>query len=535
DACDAATGRLRSLAGEVDATQAPLIAIDTELTALADDLGKARGALLDALDEAKLVPATVSEDGTEVTYTGPALDKERTKVVQSRMMEVLDAIDDAVQRAHKADQAAAKRLAKLVPGYDPKTQGNGYVPEGDLPAPGTDPKKVNAWWDGLSPAEQQYLIHRHPDRIGRLDGVPVMYRDQANRVRLARERDKAEARRRKVRARLEELETIMRDGDSSAATRAAREAARLMREREVLDKNLRGIKAIEGRLYDAPTKPRAYLIGFEPGTVEDRGHDGVDDSDGRAIIAIGNPDTADHVATFVPGTGNDLGNVNGQVEYADKMALDAGRAAPDEDTAVIMWLGYDAPDDPFVNSPAEHYAEAATDDLRRFQDGLRATHEGAPSHNTVIGHSYGATVIGYAASGDVNHDGRPDGVNADELVFVGSPGVGVDRAYELGGVSPDHVWATRAEHDIIRRVPDVWFGTDPSDQDFGGHPFDSGPGNPDDETGTHSRYWEDEKARDGMAGIITGNYDRVPGYTPTTPPDGPTPAPSPRPAPTAPR
>lgn len=112
---------------------------------------------------------------------------------------------------------------------------------------------------------------------------------------------------------------------------------------------------------------------------------------------------------------------------------------------------------------------------------------------------------------------------------MGSPGVGVATAAELG-IDPHHVWATRADNDIIRRVPDGWFGNDPTDPDFGGQTFHSNPGET--EMRAHSGYWKDEEALDGMAEIITGTHEdgmHAPGLEP--PPPGPVPAPAPAPAP----
>ncbi|HEY2763441.1 MAG TPA: alpha/beta hydrolase [Pseudonocardiaceae bacterium] len=76
-----------------------------------------------------------------------------------------------------------------------------------------------------------------------------------------------------------------------------------------------------------------------------------------------------------------------------------------------------------------------------FQDGLRATHQGPPSHNTVLGHSYGSTVVGYAA--------RDHRIVADDVIFVGSPGVGVEHATDLH-LPPSHVWSSHAANDLVR-------------------------------------------------------------------------------------
>lgn len=534
DAYQAAAGQLGSYAGTLDDAQAPLRTIDTVLDGLADDLRKAQGMVEDALDAARLIPATVSQDGESITYTGDEkLDKERKISAGRQMRKILDDIDAAIELATRADQSAAAELAKLRPGYDPTNPGKGYVPKGEIPPPGSPPAKVRAWWASLSPEEQQYLIHEHPERIGWLDGVPISARDQANRVRLAYEHEKADARKTRLTDRKRQLEAELAtyEGYGSVENNAKSnkiqaELDKVKAELGVVDRNLKGIDAIEDRLYNHPDKPRAYLIGFEPGTVDLDGN-GKPDDDGKAIVAIGNPDTADHVATYVPGTGADLDGIGTDIGRADDMAFDAGRMAPGEETSVIMWLGYDAPDDAAKDAWSADYAEDAAGDLRRFQEGLRATHEGGPSHNTVVGHSYGTTVIGHTAAGD-------GGISADDLVFVASPGVGVDHAGSLG-VSPDHVWSTTAEYDAINDVAG-WHGRDPSGTSFGGNVFDSAPGDPDDRRGTHSDYWDrGNGSRTGMAGIITGNHEVVPGYTPPAPPSGPTPTPAPRPAPTPPR
>jgi pimeloyl-ACP methyl ester carboxylesterase len=189
------------------------------------------------------------------------------------------------------------------------------------------------------------------------------------------------------------------------------------------------------------------------------------------------------------------------------MAGDAGKAAPDERTAAVMWLGYDAPD-AIPAAVGDGSAGGAVADLSRFQTGLRTTHEGPASHHTVLGHSYGSTAIGHTA--------LRSGVDADALIFVGSPGVDADHAGDLtgdvAGVPPGQVWATRAEHDIIRRVPEWnWLhGTDPTRGDFGARVFTSDSGDPGNEFATHSAYWDpDNAARRNIAYIVTGQGGQV--------------------------
>ena len=84
--------------------------------------------------------------------------------------------------------------------------------------------------------------------------------------------------------------------------------------------------------------------------------------------------------------------------------------------------------------------------LDRFQDGLRATHEGLPSRNTVIGHSYGSTTVGHALR---------DGLAVDKAVLLASPGTGANSVsdFRLDGVDPSEygtrVYASVAPDDFI--------------------------------------------------------------------------------------
>jgi len=243
------------------------------------------------------------------------------------------------------------------------------------------------------------------------------------------------------------------------------------------------LRALRARLADADA-PRAYLLAFDAS------------GDGRAVVAIRDPDHTGNVLTYVPGTGANVGDLGKGVllPAADRLAAAAGPS-----TAVVLWLGYDAPDNPVVASYPS-YARHAEGALDRFQDGLRATHDGARAHQAVLGHSYGSTVVGFTA--------RDRGLDADDVIFVGSPGAGVAHAGDLG-VPAGHVWASTARYDPIRLTtaghgivdstvevlrppsgPDLWFGTDPTRTDFGGEVFRSAPGSPLRPVATHDGYFD---------------------------------------------
>jgi hypothetical protein len=280
---------------------------------------------------------------------------------------------------------------------------------------------------------------------------------------------------------------------------------------QVRDK-LRGIEKLERRLAEQPNGLPAFLLGFSG------------EGNGRVIVALGNPDTADNVVTYVPGTGARLGAMRSELPRAEAMAYDANSQYPGESTSVVLWMDYDAPQD--ISSAAfDHYAEDGAPALRSFQQGLDVAHTRGGAHNTVVGHSYGTVLVGEAARG-----GQLD---AENYVLMASPGVNADSVYDLG-VPPDRVYASTAPGDLIRRTPGFVHGPQPIDPGWGARTFDSSDGG---EGEPHSNYWNPgNPARDNIAAIVTGNGDRVAPRLPPPPAQtGPVPVPSPGPAPGPPR
>ncbi|MGH4020427.1 MAG: alpha/beta hydrolase [Pseudonocardiaceae bacterium] len=246
---------------------------------------------------------------------------------------------------------------------------------------------------------------------------------------------------------------------------------------------------IEARL-NAPVstgQQQAFLLDFDASS-----------PNGQAVVAAGNPDTADNVVTTVPGTGSRLGEIGGHLDRSDKLVDSAHAADRFVSTAAITWIGYEAPQD-LLAAAESRYADNATRDLDQFQDGLRTSHEGPPSRNTVLGHSYGSTVVGHTA-----HD---EGLNADGVIFIGSPGVGVDHASKLG-IPPEEVWSSTAENDVIRMGRWAVRGQDPDNPDFGGRTFTSDPGKEDwyGYSGkAHSQYWDvGSSSLQNMGKIVVG-------------------------------
>ncbi|TCO52372.1 alpha/beta hydrolase [Actinocrispum wychmicini] len=376
-------------------------------------------------------------------------------------------IQSLLRQATAADEEAAAALRGLTAeasGLAPAADDSTLLAGATAVPTNASPADVKKWWDSLTPQQQESLLFMHGDTIGSLDGIPAQVRDRANRALLAEEK-----------ANLVE----QRDRHPSDA----------------LNGKIHGLEAIEHRLTVTPSAehPQPFLLKVST------------DGTGRAIVAMGNPDTAANVATYVPGTGAALAKINGDLDRSDRMAMSALKAGSPS-TSVITWLGYEAPHNIVPDAAEDKWADNGKGALNRFQDGLRATHSGSPSHNTVIGHSYGTTLVGHAA--------RDGSLNANEVVFVASPGVGVTHAKDLHltGVTDvsQHVHSTVARHDPIQLAAGI-HGPSPTGLSFGGTTFKSDPGaaGPWYELGwnaaVHSQYWDPGNAAlVNMGNVIAG-------------------------------
>lgn len=443
---------------------------------LVDALEAARRRLQDAHDLVAGTDLTIEPDGTVTTpsVSHPVEAEQNARLAQ----QVRAIIDDAVRMANEADDKATDEITATALLADERAIPNDG---GDTPA------EVKQWWDSLTDAEKEAFIQQHPKEIGNLDGIPAIARDKANMIAL---NDAIEAKQKEI--------------DDIRNTPGYGGPGSLSDQNDVKDlqKELDAMRNLRSTV-DDPNHPDRLLMGFDPS------------GDGKAIIATGDPDKADNVLTHVPGMGSELAGAGNELNRVDRMVSDASQLDPTKNTVGVMWLDYDAPNG-ISNAGTTGYAEEGADDLAGFQDGLRATHEGPASHNTVLGHSYGSTVVG--------HSLRDHGMNADDVVFAGSPGVGVDHVSELG-MDPGDVHATRAQHDIIGLVPDnnstyhVPFtdinlsghGLNPADPAFGAHSFESAPGDKGWFPGrrsiaAHSQYWDEgNPARDEIAKIVTDN------------------------------
>ena len=480
-AATAATAHLAGLKRSVELFRLICWEADQTLSEFASALVRARALLARAAESAKRADLVIDDRGTVIARrraAGPAAPLRsayQAAADQAAADRVAGDLSAALTIAATADSAAADRLGSLVT-RDPDGP---PPPSAPLPPPTASPADVRRRWDGLTPEQRRWLAVTQAAWLGARDGVPAAYRDLANRLRLDEQRAELD-------------QAITAGGDR----RALRD----------------GLNALADRLADGDG-PRGYLLRLDLA------------EEGRAVVALGDPDRADNVLTHVPGMTADLASYSGELSRAERVAVRAGELHPGTSTSAVMWLDYDAPD--FVDEGAGRgRAEAAVAGLRRFQDGLRATHDGDPAHLTVLGHSYGSLVVGTAA--------QAPGPIADDVVFVGSPGVGADSAADLH-MPPGRVWSSTARSDVIhwtavapdgllkdlalsrafpvagplaafgRPEDELWHGHNPSDPAFGARTFPSQP------DAGHTGYWDRGRpALDALTNITVGRPDAVP-------------------------
>lgn len=541
-AAEAAVGRLRRMSRNLQYVYTECGLIRTALNSLAHEMRVQQGVLRRALEEAESLKFTVHADGSVSYPPGPGglfdgdplpggtarvtgmpgllpssgLVAPDTRAAAAR--DISDRITGAVRAAARTDWRFTRILRRLraeeglkVPDRTwtdaagdaaaVREAARGYL-KSRIPLDAS-PAARREWWEHLTDEQREEYLAVYPDQIGNLDGIPSLIRDTANRDNLQLLIGKLEG-----------------------------------RDDEVSRVRLAGLREIQRQL-DAPRQagdPPMYLLGVG------------DEGNGRAIVSYGNPDTARNVATYVPGlnTSLDVDFAEGDLKRARDTAI--GARYYDSSSAAIVWLGYDAPQFPDGLSSADvagdARAEIGGEALNGFMGGISETNRNDDPHFTVIGHSYGSRTVGAATQFEGGIPG------ADDIVLVGSPGVGVDRAEDLG-VGANHVFVGAAENDIVTKVPskaqavagligltsggppvahlfgeaadrnddDLWFGRDPASSDFGARRFQVDEGPPllsrdGLSVDAHSGYFVSDPKRDTLSAhnislVVAGKSDKL--------------------------
>ncbi|MEU5367727.1 alpha/beta hydrolase [Streptomyces sp. NPDC005951] len=544
DAAGAAHEQLKKLSKNFHYVQTECGLVSTALNGFAFDVAAAKRKLEAAMEDARADGCTVNANGS-VSYppgkkpgeektadggtvsgsaggspTSDALERQAVNIHPNphygKALEYANRIADALEEATDADTKWAPKLRALKADddlevshrdwADVKSDTGGVREAGksyfdSLPEPPKDgtPKDNAAWWKGLSPEEQSAHLALNAAAVGALDGLPAETRDEANRMVLAQSRAHVELELAKI-----PPEPTRYSPNPNGTYPAVIQNSTWTKWNErygerfaQLTKSQDGMKSIQER-FDATGGnglPPAYLLGFDT------------EKNGRAIVANGNPDTAAHTAVYVPGTTSNLGGIGGDIGRMTDLWRESDAMAGGKEVSTITWLGYDAPQSVVKDAPFGHYADDGAPAFNQFMDGLNvANSTDSGGHHTAIGHSYGTTLIGSAA--------RQGELNADDVVFAGSPGVQVGEASQVD-VPKGHVWNEEAEGDP---VPDLgrfghggsqWrFGGGvaiiPSDELFGANQMTTG------ESEGHSEYWDrDTDSLRNQAAVVTGQYGKV--------------------------
>lgn len=530
-----AAAELRALDSQLSATHLGAVVLDIA-DALADaaNLEEVRSAILGIEREAHANGCVVAEDGgvsAPTADTGSAaLDlalqacfDTKAAALQARLVPLLDTAGEIDRRvgAQLAEATTALAALRANPqGAAPDSRvraildGTAFLPD--------DLRAMSDLWDSLTPADHDALFAFDPT-LGNRDGIPAVAKDYYNRLHLDQLRTSATA----ESAALDAQHPDWAVGTGLPSTSADwRRAHEWESARAEITTRLADYNAVADQL--ATGGPPRFLYAL--------------DDNGRGALALGNPDSARNIATYVPGVGATLAGIGEGVARSQALLGATGRAnavdradAPDRTvdradapahtvdranapfrTSVIAWYGYQAPPD-LGAATSDGFADEGAPDLERFQQGLRASHVGPLSHNTLVGHSYGSTVIGVAGSG-----GRV--LAADDVIFVGSPGVEVDRVTELRleGVSAAenhrHVFATADPADQVPIFGPLAHGISPTERVFGATVFESASGfrlplpppwNLLLDPRAHSLYWDlDNPGLATQGEIIAGRYPR---------------------------
>ena len=462
DLADRVTGDRAPLAGAwsgtaADACDAELAAIAGLVRGLSDALGAAAGSLatyaVELVDARHAVAVLRTEHGrlTVAAGAGPWAAAGLTQdmaLLRARHAAVLDHLDAVARRAAAAIEAAVDevaprrtarvgcdgvgrpgparegRLAAALPLLAVARRGRGSAV---LRVRRRGPEQVAAWWELLTSDERHRLLLARPGLLGSLAGAPAGVRGVANEVLLRRDL---------------RLVRDQRAVTGSVAPMAGRRPWALGSAQVVADA-LAAARASRDPVTGRPVT--ASLLVYRPGAFGGQG---------RVAVAVGDLGRADHVAVLVPGLGSTVPDtLRGLTTDAARLVGRARSDSPGEVTAVVAWTAYDAPSLLHVASDASARAGARllAADLRGLDAARRP-----PPHLTAVGHSYGSTTVGVAL--------RDHRTGVDDVVLLGSPGPGVDRAAELG-LPPGRVWVGSASRDPVGYLDR--FGTDPTHADFG--------------------------------------------------------------------
>lgn len=416
-----------------------------------DGVATIKARVEDAMAYASAKNCTIASDGSVNCTPTDAVDKQAIIDARTSKITLTEKVKTILEDAERVDSELCSALKAV--NTDTYTDGDGadnkVVGVPDFPQANWSPSQNAAWWRALPEERKRFLTEHCPDTIRHLDGLPATIRDEANRNALygyvdaygnkrqgaladakqAAEEAKTEYRiaygRRSLFPGIKQLYS-----DENAAKLKLDQAEKVLNDLETLEKQINN----DGRKED--DSARRYLLDFNYDTKHHRT---------TAIVSVGNPDTATHVSTLVPGIGTNVhGSLPEYMDINDRLRAQTRHAGLDpNNVATISYLGYVAPknsihDLGIAQAADIDYANEGAPKVARFMEGLRA-HGNANNHsflNTLLTHSYGSTTGGIAAT-----QTAPGTI--DRLILTGSPGSGV-QSIDQYNVPKGHVYESSA-------------------------------------------------------------------------------------------
>ncbi len=510
---------------EVQRTAEKLGAQSLQLTKIGVDLENIAATLAEAQRTGATLISTLENELQQIdNQLGQALELEKDPHLSAADRSAVDAlinlleqqaIDDTkstlaqVQsiRSGYSDYLQKSLTTLRTDGYDGAAIQGADAPESPpkpddsipLPPPGASTEDVNRWWKSLTKEQQDRLIAQHPPDLGNLNGVPVVARSQVNTAVLNDDLHRVEdlAKQNGV-----SVNDVLNDpGKYGLSPTAVTRYNNACRSKEGLAKS--------GEAVDPWNRhPDIFLVRYQPDAFG---------GEGAAAIAMGNPDTAANTAVLVKGLGS--GVFEGTLANPDGVRLydETARAAGGKPTSVVMWIGYDAPND--VTDPGLYEPNMARTGGQLLASDVNAfavTHEGAPTHMSVVGHSYGSTVVSDAAAAY--------GMHSNDVVLVGSPGTDLAHSAADFHLSPDgHLYVGAASGDAVTwspghvTGPGVFgptlggLGDDPSVDGYGSTRFKAEvPGYTANPIYDHSHYFDNgSESLFSIADVVSGHGDAL--------------------------
>jgi hypothetical protein len=321
-------------------------------------------------------------------------------------------------------------------------------------------QRVRDQWGDLTQAERDAVIatetrEGHRTNLGDLDGLPASVRDVLNRHNLVEDMvthhpQHAEAIREfahAMDAHLADPDHVprpnpVRSDDFNPSGRLKRLAS-LFSDSSDVREGRRNADAAWNAVYGYPENgvPR-QLYTYDPTAFN---------GDGRIAVAVGDLDTAGAVAVHTPGITTTIRSIELNVNNAENHHIRARQEQGDLQTAVVSWIGYDAPSGHPIKlgreTATQQFAEAGGHRLAHDVAGIVGSRSDSPDVH-LFGHSYGSTTTAHAGI-----DGRLANY-VSTVTLLGSPGAGPLTHARDFGIGAENVYVASASRDVV-----TWTGT----------------------------------------------------------------------------